>query len=88
MHTNKSFILRNIYGQNILMPIKSNNASNDPILLNDVAAFIWKEAATETTMDSTLQNVSDSYKLGPGSPEIMAVKMFIEQLHTMGLLVD
>lgn len=88
MHTNKAFILRNIYGQNILMPIKSNNASTDPILLNDVASFIWKNATVETTMDSTLQNVSDSYGLKPGSPEIMAVKMFIEQLHTMGLLVD
>ena len=40
MKTNDAFVLRNIYGKHILMPVRSNNASNEPVFLNEVAAYI------------------------------------------------
>ena len=42
MRQNPDLILREIYGKNILMPIRFNEASNDPIYFNEVGALIWK----------------------------------------------
>lgn len=87
MQANKAFILRNIYGKHILMPIKANNASSDPILLNDVAASIWSASVNVTSAEDVLQNVIDTYGLEPKSPEAISVKNFIGTLLAMGLLV-
>lgn len=86
MQTNEAFILRNIYGKYILMPMRSNNTSNDPILLNEVAAFIWKAALNQQEYKVILENVSQSYNLKSDSPEMIAVKQFIAQMVTMGLI--
>lgn len=86
MQTNEAFILRNIYGKYILMPIRSNKTSNDPILLNEVAAFIWKAALNQQEYKIILENVSQSYNLKLDSPEMIAVEQFIGQMVTMGLI--
>ncbi len=88
MLSNSAFILRNIYGRNILMPIRANSASSDPILLNDVAASIWVAASSETTAKDVLKKIMDSYGLCPNSPETIAVEEFIKQLADMNLLIE
>lgn len=87
MLANKAFILRNIHGKYILMPIRNNNASNDPILLNEVAASIWKIAETAVEHKAVLENLSQTYGLKESSPELMAVEQFIAQMTDMGLLL-
>lgn len=86
MRTNPAFILRNIYDQYILMPICTNNASNDPILLNEVAASIWKAASDGLESKIILENLSKSYGLEPLSPEAIAIEQFMIQMINMGLL--
>ncbi len=88
MHANSAFVLRNIHGKNILMPIRANNASSDPILLNDVAASIWLASTDATTAEDVLQNMIDTYGLEPKSPEAISVENFINNLLAMGLLVE
>ncbi len=88
MYTNRAFVLRDIYGKSILMPIRANTASNDPILFNDVAVSIWKEAATETTAAGILQKICATYGLKLDSPEAASIEHFIAQLINMGLLVE
>lgn len=86
MKVKDAFVLRNIYGKHILMPVRSNEASNDPILLNDVAVSIWNEAEKELEKKQILENIAELYQLNSESPELLAVKQFVEQMEQMGLL--
>ena len=86
IQANTDFVLREIYGKNILMPVKANNASRDPILLNDVAADIWKEAIHGCQEKQLLRRVLSIYKLSEESSEALAVDRFIRQLIKIGLL--
>lgn len=88
MKTNDAFILRNIYGKYILMPILSNKISNDPILLNEVAASIWKSVSVCSEKEKIIENIMCSYGLKKDSPEVIAVEQFVEQMIKMGLLMD
>ncbi len=87
MKTNDAFILRNIYGKYILMPIRSNQTSNDPILLNEVAASIWNEAMEGIEIKNLISNIAQAYNLLENSSELLAVKQFIDQMVTMELLL-
>ena len=77
MRQNPDLILREIYGKNILMPVRYNEASNDPIYFNDVAALIWKlsDGAKEL-----LSFICGAYGLKNDSAEAAAVEGFIDQL--------
>lgn len=86
MKVKDAFVLRNIYGKHILMPVRANEASNDPILLNDVAVSIWNEAEKELEKEQILKNIAQLYQLDSESPELLAVKQFVEQMEQMGLL--
>lgn len=87
MKTNDAFVLRNIYGKYILMPIRSNKTSDDPILLNDVAAFIWKVVTACNEREIIMESIMQTYNLQEDSVEVIAVEQFIEQMIKMGLLV-
>ena len=87
MKINEAFILRNIYGKNILMPVHANGVSNDPILLNEVAAFIWNAALNNQEKGMILENVAQEYNLKEKSSELIAVGQFIDQMITMGLFI-
>lgn len=69
------------------MPVRSNNASNDPVLLNEVAAYIWNVASEQLGISEILRNIAQYYNLKSESPELIAVKQFIEQMAAMGLLI-
>lgn len=88
MQINPSFVLRNIQEKYILMPICTNNASNDPILLNDVAASIWKTASLHQDRVKLLAKIAQEYELSNGSAEMAAVDNFIGQMVDMGLLSE
>ena len=58
MKTNPDFILRNIAGDNILVPCgHSAKAFNALINLNDTAAFIWKELDSSKDTNDLVQKV-------------------------------
>lgn len=88
MQVNPSFVLRNIYEKHILMPICTNDASNDPILLNDVAASIWEMAQFHQDRTGLLDNIAQEYGLTHDSAEIAAVDNFVSQMVDMGLLSE
>lgn len=80
MRTNPDLVLREIYGKSILMPIRYNEASNDPIYLNDVAALIWKTAPTSENLYELQKSICDIYGLCADSAEAYSVEKFIIQL--------
>ena len=69
------------------MPIRSNQTSNDPILLNEVAASIWNEAMEGIEIKNLISNIAQAYNLLENSSELLAVKQFIDQMVTMELLL-
>lgn len=88
MKVNSSFVLRNIYEKYILMPICANSASNDPILLNNVAASIWEMASYHQERAGLLAGIAQEYELTQDSVELNAVDNFISQMVDIGLLSE
>ena len=86
MRANPAFVFRDIYDKYILMPICKNDASNDPILLNEVAASIWEAALEGLDAEMILERLCTSYGLESASPEMLAIEHFIAQMENMGLL--
>lgn len=80
MRQNPDLILREIYGKNILMPIRFNEASNDPIYLNEVGALIWKVSDEVENPTELLNSICEAYNLKTDSAEAAAVEGFIDQL--------
>ena len=85
---NDAFVLRNIYGKYILMPVRTNSASNDPILLNEVAVSIWNAVDMYQQKDQIVSNLQKQYDLETGSPEIASIERFIDQMYDVGLLIN
>ena len=88
MRTNPNLILRELYGKYILMPVKDNEAGNDPVCLNDVAARIWKAAAASKNRFELQNFIYDMYGLDEYSEEVYAVERFITQLLDNKMIFD
>ena len=88
MRKNTNFVLREIYEKVILMPICFNDASNEPIFLNQVAATIGKNAERCTNKETLSESICKIYSLAEKSSEENAVKYFIDQLITMKLIYE
>lgn len=88
MTTNQDFILREIYGKFILMPIRSNKASPTPIFFNEAAAQIWKNASHSENIKELKQILCNEYELKEDSAEACAVEKYILQLMDMNLILE
>ena len=88
MEVNEHFVLREIYDTAILMPIRINDASNDPIFLNPVGAIIWKSIREEKSKEDLVHDVAKSFGLEQESAEATAVESFVKQLIEMHLIFE
>lgn len=70
------------------MPVRSNQASQDPILLNDVATLIWEEVERNSQRENVIDAIIKIYGLSLDSPEVIAINSFIDQLTEMQVLVE
>lgn len=87
MKKNSNLVLREIYGKNILMPVKYNEASNDPIFLNETAALIWKLADNVQNITDLVSAVCSVYGLKVDSAEAVAIEGFVNQLIESKLII-
>lgn len=88
MRSNPNLILRKIYGKNIIMPIRYNEASNDPIYFNEVAAMIWELSDKTANVEELLNSVCQTFGLSDDSAEAAGVKGFIKQLIESKLIIE
>lgn len=88
MKTNPDLILREIYGRAILMPARHNDASDEPIYLNDVAAKIWKETSFCENVNALKKSICEEYGLGESSAEAYSIQNFITQLIDKKLIYE
>ena len=85
---NPNFVLREIFGKALLMPIRRNKIGQAPIHLNDIAANIWKNANDCSDSSVLLARVSTQYNLEPNSTEQRIVEDFINNLIDIGILYE
>ena len=88
MLQNPNFVLREICGKALLMPIRRNDVGNEPIHLNEMATVVWKNAGNCTSLDELLQSVADLYNLTQDSAEYSAVSQFVDQLCELRLISE
>lgn len=88
MQVHSDFVLRKVYGKSLLMPVRYNNVSNDPIFLNSVASLIWELAAMGNSKGQIVDEIRKIYQLASDSMEVIAVKNFIQELIDMKLILE
>ena len=86
MIRNSAFVMREVYGQSLLMPVRRNSVGDSPILLNGTATAIWKQAEHCASSEELVQAVADLFDVALGSAEHAAVTQFVAQLVRMTLI--
>ena len=69
MKVDKEFVLREIAGDNILVPVGETALDfNGLITLNEVGAFLWNKLQNEITIDELVQEILDEYEVDEDTP--------------------
>ena len=64
MKVEKEFVLREIAGDNILVPVGESALDfNGLITLNEVGAFLWNKLQNDITIDGLVQEVLNEYEV-------------------------
>ena len=64
MKVEKEFVLREIAGDNILVPVGETALDfNGLITLNEVGAFLWNKLQNDITIDGLVQEILNEYEV-------------------------
>lgn len=86
MKRKKDFILHNVAGEYLLVPIGSQVMDlNGLVTLNSTAAFVWEMLADERTADEIAGSVAEKFNIDITSAG-RDVHAFLNEIHEMGLL--
>lgn len=86
MRVNDNFVLRRIYGEFLLMPVRANEAGDELVALNEVGADIWNLAENGLTESEIIANIVKIYGLEKNSVEEESVRIFVSALCDKKLL--
>lgn len=88
MRINDAFVLREVYGTYLLVPVYANQISNNVISLNQTGAYIVKSCVNFNNQADLLLHLEQVYNI-EGSDEITAGLMaFLEQLMEMKIIIE
>lgn len=88
MRTNKDFILRQIVGENVLVPTGEAAANiNGMIHLSDTGVFIWPLYDQKETLEEIAEAVCEEFEID-GETAMKDVKAFTRVLVGAGMVVD
>ena len=88
MKTNKEYMLREIAGETVLVPMGSASQKlNGMIRLTESAAFIWKQVDTAADLEEIVARVQDEYEVDEdtGRRDIYG---FLRELYVRGIVQD
>ena len=64
MKAKSGFVLRNVVGEKILMPVGENITKfNGTVLLNTVSAFVWEKLQEPLSKEELLQAILDKFEI-------------------------
>ena len=82
------FILRDIMGEHMLMPIGDNISKyNGVVLLNDVSAFLWKKLEHPVSRDDLLAALLDQYRVDEATAA-NDLDLLLEKLRSFDVIED
>jgi hypothetical protein len=86
MKRKKDFIMQNVGGRNLLVPIGAQVMDlNGIITLNDTAACVWELLAQDRTTDELSDAIVKSFDIDAATARA-DVQAFIDEITRMGLL--
>ena len=86
MKIKEGFIMRQVAGENVVIPSGDNLDMNMMITLNDSGAFLWNKLQQEITVDELVEAVLAEYKDVDAATAKVAVEGFVAQLKTNDFL--
>lgn len=88
MKIKEGYLLREVAGSNIVVPVGSGNMDfSGVITLNEVVSFIWKQLEKDTTKEEVLNNLLAEYDVDKATAE-SDIDEFINKLKGAELLAD
>lgn len=85
MKIKEGFLLRQIAGQDVVLPTGSNLDLNMMITLNETGAFLWERLQTETDADALVAALLKEYDVDQATAAA-AVAAFVEKLKANNFL--
>ena len=86
MKHNDGFVLRKIYDQFLLFPVRANEVGNELISINEVGADIWILASEGRKAKDIIAQIEKMYGIECGSVEEEAILSFVIALCEQKLL--
>lgn len=88
MKVSKDFIMREIAGEHILVPVGSAAAKfNGLITMNEVGKFVLELLEEERTVQELVEKITKDYDVTPKTA-LADVEAFLQQLREIGALVE
>lgn len=88
MKTNKEYMLREIAGETVLVPMGSASQKlNGMIRLTESAAFIWKQVDTAADLEEIITRVQDEYEVDEDTAR-RDIYGFLRELYVRGIVQD
>ena len=88
MKVSKDFIMREIAGEHILVPVGAAAAKfNGLITMNEVGKFVLDLLEEERTEQELVEKITKDYDVTPKTA-LADVKAFLQQLREIGALVE
>lgn len=88
MKINNAFVLREVYGTYLLVPVCSNQISNNIISLNQTGAYIVKSCVNFTNKADLLLHLEQVYNINASEEITAGLVGFLEQLMEMKIIVE
>lgn len=88
MRQNPSYILSDVAGNHILLPVGNAVRGNDNMLtLNEIGADIWRLLEQETSFESLVASVMDRYDVDETRAK-ESVRRFTDRLTELGCILE
>jgi hypothetical protein len=86
MKRKADFIMQNVGGENLLVPLGAQVMDmNGIITLNDTAAYVWELLAQERSLDELTAAVAERFDVTP-ERACADVQTFVDEIAQLGLL--
>ena len=88
MKINENFLLRDIAGQKVVLPVgEAAEQFNGMIRLNDTGIYLWTLLEQDTTEDALLSAMLQDYEIDEETARA-DIRRFVETLRRAGILVE
>lgn len=88
MRVNPAYVIRDVFGEMILIPYKKTKIGNHPIYLNDTGRVIVQMLEGTTSEMELCLRVAQAYNLQPESDEYGQIEEFVANLVRMDVVVQ